>query len=157
MVFHIAPAILLGALLDKSQVLSHITKRVIDRFGRESSQDKGAMVTVINQMPDYPGSASREFNLADWLVVPPPDRFVMLSGRTTRTCVMGVLLDGVIGAPPAILWEKVQLDTPIKAEFPARALGTFFAEIDTAADTLNVRPVEEHRRENGHRVFALRA
>ena len=69
---------------------------------------------------------------------------------------MGVLLDGVLGDPPAILWEKVQLDTPVKAEFPSRALGTFFAEIDTIAGTLNVRQVEEHMRENGHRVFALR-
>jgi hypothetical protein len=157
MVFHIAPAVLLGALLDKSGVLSHITRRVVDRFGRGSAEDQGTMVTVINQMPGYPCSASREFNLADWLVVPPPDRFVMLSGRTNRTCVMGVLLDGVIGDPPAILWERVHLDTPVKVEFPARALGTFFAEIDTAAGTLNVRQVEEHRRENGHRVFVLRA
>jgi hypothetical protein len=157
MVFHIAPAVLLGALLNKSQVLSHITRRVIDRFGRGSAEDQGTMVTVINQMPDYSGSASREFNLADWLVVPPPDRFVMLSGMTTRTCVIGVLLDGVIGDPPAILWEKVPLDTPVKVEFPTRALGAFFAEIDVAAATLNVRHVEEHRRENGHRVFVLRA
>lgn len=103
------------------------------------------------------GSAPREFNLAEWLVVPSPDRFVMLSGMTDRTCVMGVLLDGVIGDPPAILWERVQLDTPVKAEVPDRALGTFFAEIDAAAGTLNVRPVEEHGRENGYRVFALRA
>jgi hypothetical protein len=99
MAFHIAPAVLLGALLSKSEVLSHITRRVIDRFGRGSAENQGTMVTVINQMPDYPGSASRGFNLADWLVIRPPDKFVMLSGRTTRTCVMGVLLDGVIGAP----------------------------------------------------------
>jgi hypothetical protein len=157
MAFHIAPVVLLGALLDKSQVLSHITKRVVDRFGRGSAEDQGTMVTVINQMPDYLGNASREFNLADWLVVPPPDRFVMLSGRTIRTCVMGILLDGIVGDPPSILWKRVQLDTPVKAEFPARALGTFFAEIDTVAGTLNVRQVEEHRRENGHRVFVLRA
>jgi hypothetical protein len=157
MVFHIAPALLLGALLNKSEVLSHITRRVIERFGRGPVEDHGRMVTVINQMPDYPGNASRGFNLADWLVVPPPERFVMLSGTTTRTCVMGVLLDGVIGDPPAILWERIQRDTPVKVEFPDHALGTFFAEIDTAAGTLNVRQVEEHRRENGHRVFALRA
>jgi hypothetical protein len=157
MVFHFAPAVLLKALLDKSEVLSHITERVVDRFGRRSAEDPGTLVTVINQMPDYPGSVSREFNLADWLVVPPPDKFVMLSGRTIRTCVMGALLDGVIGDPPAILWEKVQLDTPVRAEFPARALGAFFAEIDAVAGTLTVRQVEEHRSENGHRVFVLRA
>jgi hypothetical protein len=156
MAFHIAPAVLLGALLNKSEVLSHITQRVVDRFGRGSAEDQGTMVTVINQMPDYPFTAPREFNLADWLVVPPPDKFVMLSGRTTRTCVMGVLLDSVLGDPPVIHWERVQLDTPVKAEFPARALGAFFAEIDTAAGTLNVRQVEEHRRENRHRVFVLR-
>lgn len=157
MAFHIAPAVLLGALLNKSQVLSHITQRVVDRFGRGSGEDRGTIITIINQMPDYPGRASREFNLADWLVVPPPDRFVMLSGKTTRICVMGVLLDGTIGDPPAILWERVQLDTPVRTEFPDHALGTFFAEIDTDAGTLNVRQVEEHRREKGHRVFVLRA
>ena len=157
MVFHIAPAYLLWVLLNKSEVLSHITRRVIERFGRGSAEDQGRIVTIINQTPDYPGNASREFNLADWLVVPAPDRFVMLSGTTTRTCVMGVLLDGVMGDPPAILWERIQIDTPVMVELPDRALGTFFAEIDTAAGTLNVRQVEEHRRENGHQVFALRA
>jgi hypothetical protein len=156
MPIHIVPLLLLG-LLHESKALSHITKEVVERFSHGPAKDHGTMVTVINQMPDYPGSAPREFNLADWLVVPSPDRFVMLSGKTTRTCVMGVLLDGVIGDPPAILWERVQLDTPVKAEVPDRALGTFFAEIDTVAGTLNVRQVEEHRRENGYRVFVLRA
>jgi hypothetical protein len=157
MVFHVVPAVLLGALLNKSEVLSHITRRVIERFGRGSAESHGTLITIINQLSDYPGNPSRELNLADWMVTPPPDRFVMLSGRTPRTCVMGVLLDGVIGDPPAILWERVQLDTPVKVEFPARALGTFFAEIDTPPGTLTVCQVEEHRRENGHRVFALRA
>ena len=157
MVFHIAPAALLGAFLNKSQVLSHITQRVVDSFRYGSAGNQVTIVTVINQMPDYQHGASREFNLADWLVVPPPDRFVMLSGQTTKPCVMGVLLDGLVSDPPAILWRRVQLDTPVKADLPARALGTFFAEIDTTAGTLNVRQVEEHGRENGHRVFALRA
>lgn len=156
MVFHLAPVVLLGALLTKSDLLSHITKRVVDTFGGEPAENRGTFVTVINRLPDYPVSPPPEFDPTDWMVTPPPDRFVMLSGMVARPCVMGVMMDGVIGDPPAIRWDRVPLDTPVTVELSDCDLGTFFAEIVPATGTLNVRQVKEYDRSHGHRVFALR-
>jgi hypothetical protein len=177
MVFHIVPALLLGAFLDKSELLSHITERVVDAFGGEPADDRRPLVTVINRLPEYPtapsryppgpprypaspsrypSGPSRQPNPADWMVVPPPERFVMLSGQAPRPCVMGVMMDGLIGDPPAIRWNRVLLDTPVTVELSNNDLGTFFAEIVPAAGTLNLRQVQEFDRSNGHRVFALR-
>lgn len=157
MIAHLILYPLLLGLLNQTQILSHVTKRVVDSFGGDSERTQsGPVVVVINQMPDYPYRLSPGIDPADWLVVPPPPRFVLLADSPDETCVMGVVLDGVDGGDPAISWTRIAWNSPVSIELPGNALGAFFGVIDNSSRSLTMRRIDEFDPVQGHQVLALR-
>jgi hypothetical protein len=169
MVAHVLLYPLLMGLLNQTQVLSHVTKRVVESFGRgPAGHDDTPVVVVINQMPAYPynpapgtspapglGPASR-IDPADWLLVPPPARFMLLGDDPEETCVMGVVLDSVDDASPAISWTRVAWDTPVSLTLPDNSLAVLFAVVDGATQSMTMRQVDSFAPVDGHQVLALR-
>jgi hypothetical protein len=157
----ITSALLVGLLmgfLNQTQIASHITKRVVDNFGTGAEDPVGhePVVTDVPQLPAGPHNQVPVVNPADWLVVPPPAKFVLLGDSPREVCVMGVVLDAVNGNRPAISWVSVRWNSPVSVLLPDNALGAFFGIVDAAARSLTLRRVDFYSQVNGHSVLALR-
>lgn len=157
MVAHALLVPLLLGLLNQTQVVSHVTKRVVDNFGHGPQEAGGPTVVVaINQLPPYPYRPAPEVDPADWLVVPPPASFVLLTDNPAETCVMGVVLDGVNGRSPAISWTQIAWNTPVSVALPGNSLGAFFGIVDGERGSLTLRRIDSFAPVDGHEVLALR-
>lgn len=157
MIAHALLIPLLMGLLNQTQILSHVTKRVVEDFGRDPGQAGHRTVVVpIDQVPAYPYAPPRGIDPADWLVIPPPSGFVLLSDNPDETCVMGVVLDGVDGGSPHISWMRIDWNTPVSVSLPVNALGAFFGIVNGASGSLTLRRVDEFVPYDGYEVLALR-
>jgi hypothetical protein len=149
---------LLLGLLNQTQFASHITKRVVDNFGRDDDfTARGPIVVAISQAPIVTHNPAPSIDLADWLAIPPPASFVLLSDNPSEICVMGIVLDSVNGKRPAISWMRVSWDSPVTLSLPDNALGAFFGIVDPVRRSLTLRRVDSFSPVRGHSVLALRS
>ncbi len=157
MIIHGGLFALLCAFINKTEVLSHVTQRVVNSIG--TGPDKSSrvpVVVVIDHIPPAPPGGAIGIDPADWLRVPPPSRFMMYADDMYDTCLIGVFLDVVDAAPPVISWIAIDWDSPVSLELPANALGAFFAVLDYATDSLSVRRVDWFGAVDGFEILALR-
>lgn len=148
---------LLCAFLNKSNVLSHVTKRVVDGIGAKRNNSSGVpVVVVIDHIPAITGEETIDIDPVDWLRIPPPSRFMVYADDMYGTCVIGVFLDALNAAPPVISWMAIDWDSPVSMELPENALGAFFAVLDYATDSLSVRRVDWFGAVDGFEILALR-
>jgi len=148
---------LLCAFVSKSDVLSHVTQRVVD--GIRARPDAGVPVVVV--FDDIPAVSSLEtasIDPADWLRIPPPSRFMVYADADDMygKCLIGVFLDSIGVAPAVISWLPVDWDSRVEMELPANALGAFFAVLDYMTDSLSLRRVDWSGAIDGYEILSLR-
>jgi hypothetical protein len=120
----------LGSLLAQTQLVSHITKRLVDDFFDSRQPPETTLVTAVvirDQDWDGPDAASVDL-LEELLVCPVPPKFMLVGdadGYWDRIA-LGVLLDG---ETPRISWTQVALLTPIEFSSPPNALAFIVAEV----------------------------
>jgi hypothetical protein len=154
---HAALWALLCAFVNKSEVLSHVTQRVVDGIRARPDTAVGVpVVVVIDHLPPVPNAEIIGIDPADWLRVPPPSRFMVYADDMYSICLIGVFLDAVGAAPAVISWMPLDWDTPVEIELPGNALGAFFATLDYAADSLSVRRVDWFGAVDGYEILSLR-
>lgn len=116
-------------LLAQTQLLSHITKRLVDRIGLRDAGGEPVVVVIEcgENVPEaHPASA---LDVGDLILSPPPRRFVALSAgyETPGELFVGIILDGWGGASPMISFASVTLDQPVTLAAPPNAVGVLFA------------------------------
>ncbi len=91
-------------LLVQTNVLSHITRRVVDNFGaRGQEQKQESVVVVLNRLPVVPRAATTSVRWEEWLLAPIPGRFMVMGRENDRSCLLGVVpvsvpADGLTGS-----------------------------------------------------------
>lgn len=157
MLIHGALWALLCAFVNKSDVLSHVTQRVVDGIRARPDTAVGVpVVVVMDHIPAVPSAETVGIDPADWLRVPPPSRFMVYADDMYDTCLIGVFLDAIDAAPAVISWMPVDWDSPVEMELPANALGAFFAVLDYVTDSLSVRRVDWFGAVDGYEILSLR-
>ncbi|MET9001897.1 hypothetical protein [Amycolatopsis sp. NPDC004169] len=144
----------------QSKVLEHVTKRVVDGFGKRPPstplQSPAEPVTVfIERLPNPPASGS-SIDAADWLIAPIPGRFILASDTDADTSVLGIILDAHGDNPPAISWQPITLNSAIEVSLPANALAAVVASVSTDGERLQPRKIDTFGIVDGHSVFAVR-
>lgn len=148
---------LLYALINKSQIFSHVAKRVVDGIGNAAERAANApVVVVIEELPAPPGIAASDIDPAEWLRIPPPSRFMVYADCMCGTCVVGIFVEGIGVDPPAISWIPIEWDSPVSMELPPNALGALFGVLNSAADALSIRQVDWFGSVDGYEILALR-
>lgn len=147
----------LYAFITKSQILSHVTRRVVDGIGKAPEKSANMpIVVVIEQLPPLPGPTMIDIDPTDWLIIPPPNRFMVYADNLCDTCVLGVFIEGIGTDPPAVSWIQIDWDRPVSMDLPANALGAFFAVLDYATDSISIRQIDWFGAVDGYEILALR-
>lgn len=148
---------LLYAFINKSQVLSHVTRRVVEGIGKTPERSANMpVVVVVEQLPALPATTMIGIDPTSWLRIPPPNRFMVYADNMCDTCVLGVFLEGIGTDSPAISWIQIDWDSPVSMDLPSNALGAFFAVLDYVADSLSIRRVDWFGAVEGYEILALR-
>jgi hypothetical protein len=123
----------------QSKALDHITRRVVDEFGRKSAdQPIGSMTIFVEELPSAPPQSSSPINLGDWLITPVPGRFIVVSDAPEELLLLGIVLDSTSRFPPSISWTAISLDAAVSTTLPANALAGIVAAI--SLDGLHLTP-----------------
>lgn len=158
----IAHSLLIGLLmgfLNQTEIASHVTERVVESFGRDGEDGLTfrPVVVPVDRVPFVvPRTPTDTIDPMDWLMVPPPARFVLLGDNPNEICLMGVVLDAIDGLGPAISFIRIRWDTPVSISLPNNSLGAFFGIVDLSARALMMRRVDSFSQVDRHSVFALR-
>ena len=148
---------LLGAFLNKSELLSHVTQRVVDGFGKGAENSANTpVVVVIEQLPSPSDTTMPGIDPTDWLRIPPPNRFMVYADNMDCHCMVGVFLEGIGTDPPAISWIQIDWDSPVSVDLPSNALGAFFAVLNFASGSLSIRRVDWCGAIDGYELLTLR-
>lgn len=109
-------AAFLGAFLAHSQLVSHVTRRVVMDYGREASEPEPPNVVVNLSMN---GSDHRfpSDDLTDHLIVPPPGSILLLDeDMNDGLPVIGFIFDEA--GEGGITWVRSAYDTPARLDCP---------------------------------------
>ncbi|BAL90384.1 hypothetical protein AMIS_51640 [Actinoplanes missouriensis 431] len=108
-------------MLGQTQILSHITKRLLDRY---SPPRAGRFPQVEEPLPARrsPPAAAGAARIMDQLIVPPPGRLLFVRERPgpSRPLLAIVLADRAGGG--RVRWILVQFDVPIDISLPENAI-----------------------------------
>lgn len=122
-------------LLAETQLLSHITKRVVERIGLSNAGSETVVVVIECGENDPPTQSAGALEIDDFVLAPPPRRFVALSDgyKTLGGLVMGAILDDWGGASPKISLTQVTPDQLVTLAAPPNAVGLLFASLPSPA------------------------
>lgn len=88
----------LWGLLTQSQVISHITRRILESSGP-------AVVVVVNTVPGCAlPESDHSFLLGDYCLSPTPERFILLGDPAPGSVFLGALIDG---ESPKVSWSPI--------------------------------------------------
>ena len=120
----------IASLLYETQILSHVTRRLVDGIGARA-QGADPFVVVIESVESGPrlqSGAGDPAELDRYFLAPPPRTFVALSSAygPSGELFVGAILDG-FGVSPRISWTPIEFARPVILAAPPNAAGALFA------------------------------
>lgn len=151
------------SFLSHTQLLSHVTKRLVDSFGNAPTTSPTVVQTAIPHSSAIESDCDHQTPLertepdsSSLVVAPPPERFIPLlqermpsSGRL----VVGAIVDDGL---PYISWALVQPELPSIFAGPESVVGLLFAVLpESAATDLQLLQARDCGAVDGYRVVVL--
>jgi hypothetical protein len=118
---------LLG-IISQSQILSHVTRRLVDGVGAQSNSGNSDHCVVI-ELRSIPSLGWTETLLVSapgvidrLYVAPAPERVLVLRSDDDEsgTLFVGVMLDGIV---PALSWVSIREEVELVLDVPVNAVG----------------------------------